>query len=65
MLSGLFGAVQIVAFLAAAGFAVGLEQIGDFIEMVGLRAEMAEALRDFLTHLRTGVAMEAVALYYG
>ncbi len=65
VLGGLFRAVQVVALLAAAGFAIGFEQFGDLVEVVGLRTEMAQTFGYFLAHFRSGVAMEAVTLDYG
>ena len=42
VLGSFFVAMDVVAFFAAAGFTVGLKQLGQLGEMVGLRAEMAE-----------------------
>ena len=40
VLRGLFWAVQVVALLSAAGFAVGAEQLFELVEQVGFWAEV-------------------------
>jgi hypothetical protein len=65
----LFGIVQILPDLALAGFTIGLEQAGQFLEQVGFRTEMAEvivALHPVFFHCHfhrlSVVAMEGIAL---
>ena len=67
-----FVAVDVVALLAASGLAVGLEQFGQLVEVVGLRTEMAErhvALGFGLLHrfleFDARQAVEAVTLDHG
>ncbi len=69
---GFLGVVQIAADLAGAGFAVGLEQVLQFLEQVRIGPEVAVAVvasgvrvGDRGLHLGPVVAVEAVALDEG
>jgi len=47
MLSGFFVAVNVIALFAAAACAIGIEELSQLVEMVGLRTKMAEGLIAF------------------
>ena len=70
VLGGLFDTVQVVATTALAGFTIGLEGLGDQIEMVGLGAEVAKLfallgeLGNRLLHRGTIIAVVAVTFHH-
>jgi len=57
--------VQIKAFFARAGFAIGFEQLRQLIEVVGVGAEVAHPLSDLVAHLNAVVAVKTVPFHNG